>query len=136
MAISGKTGEAIAWRRAGFITGRTVSMRNEFRPRRTWLCKLELKRGTLPGLKMGRHPEAIGKQGLHHETHLVFRWISCCGACFNAVAIGGGPFRQMRQLPALQLIRPELICEFDVCRERDVRPETAVRRAIVIPGSQ
>src|SRR5579862_2838145 len=136
MAVGGKTGKAIAWRPTGFITWRSVGMGNKFRSRRASLCKLEFKDRTLPGIKMGCQLEAISKQGLHHETDLILSEIGRRRPCFDAVAIGIGPFRQMGKFPALQFVRPKLICEFDVHPERSVRSEEAVNRAVVIPGSE
>jgi hypothetical protein len=47
-------------------------MGNELRPGLTGHCQPEIKHGNFPGLKMGRQLEAVGKQRLHHETHLVY----------------------------------------------------------------
>ena len=68
-------------------------MGNQFRPRLAGLCKPELKHGNLPGLEVGRQLKPIGQQGLHHETHLVLRWIACRRPCFNGVAVSVHPIR-------------------------------------------
>src|SRR5689334_11031081 len=107
-------------------------MRNESGPKLTGLEQLEGEHGNLPSLKMGRQVETISQQRLRHKAHLVLRDITGWRPCFNAIAIGRNPFRQMGKLATLLFARPEFIGELDVHREREIRPEVS-GRAIVVP---